>query len=176
LRTHGAENVKWIWSPAGNEGAEAYYPGDDVVDVVGTTVLYDQHFYGDLTPSFSDLAQKRSWLNKFGKPVWIVEFGAGNSNPAYQKQMTSEAITQFLQLGFSALIYLNIADSNIIGPNYAFNNSGDLIKILGLKLQPSSPITETKPPQNSIQNVDMVKSILEPETYTPKTQLLKGSN
>jgi len=41
FRAEGAHNARWVWSPVGNEGLEAYYPGDDVVDYVGVTVLGD---------------------------------------------------------------------------------------------------------------------------------------
>lgn len=29
------KNAKFMWSPKGNEGLDAFYPGDDVVDIVG---------------------------------------------------------------------------------------------------------------------------------------------
>lgn len=39
FRRHGAHNVSWIWAPTvsfpGSASVAAYYPGDDVVDVVG---------------------------------------------------------------------------------------------------------------------------------------------
>ena len=41
FRAEGATNVQWVWSPAGQGNALAYYPGDDVVDYVGLTVLGD---------------------------------------------------------------------------------------------------------------------------------------
>ncbi len=121
-RSHNAGNVKWVWSPAGNDGAEAYYPGDDVVDVVGTTILYDRYWYGDDEPAFSELAHNRDRLFMFHKPVWIAEFGVGTYDIAYQQRLVKDALDNFKGAGYSALVYLNIPDSNIVGPDYHLQN------------------------------------------------------
>ncbi len=118
MQSRKVSNVKWVWSPAGNVGSEAYYPGDDYVDVVGTTVLYDQHWYGENYVTFYDLAQQRFMLQKLGKPVWIVEFGAGNTDKETQARLVREAQKTFETLGFEKLLYLNIEDSNIPGIDY----------------------------------------------------------
>jgi cellulose synthase (UDP-forming) len=125
-RAKGAENVRWVWSPAGNHGAEAYYPGDDVVDVVGTTVLYDKYWYGTHYPSFAEIAESRHWLAGFHKPVWIVEFGAGGADPVFQRALVQDALASYRALGYDALLYLNIIDSNITGPDYRLS-SDDLL-------------------------------------------------
>ena len=93
FREHGATNVKWLWSPAGVKGAEAYYPGDDVVDFIGLTILEDSkwdHGY-DLPPqSFIDLvAPKYDVVQRFEKPVIIAELGV-SGDPQRQRQWLSE--------------------------------------------------------------------------------------
>lgn len=125
LRTLAGPQVRSVWSPAGNPGAEAYYPGDEYVDVIGTTVLYDQYWYGDYRPSFAYLSADRSWLQQYGKPVWIVEFGAGHSDPAYQKELIDDALASYRQFGYSKLIYLNMVDANIVGPDYHLHDVND---------------------------------------------------
>jgi cellulose synthase (UDP-forming) len=125
MRNNGSSNVKFVWSPAGNQGAEAYYPGDKYVDVIGSTVLYDQYWYGNYVPSFQQLASDRVWLQQYNKPVWIVEFGAGKANRDAQKQLINEAVTQYKDLGFSSVVYLNLVDANIIGPDYTLNSIND---------------------------------------------------
>jgi cellulose synthase (UDP-forming) len=125
MRSNGSDNVKFVWSPAGNEGAEAYYPGDQYVDVIGSTVLYDQYWYGEYVPSFNQLASNRLWLQQYNKPVWIVEFGAGKSNRIAQLQLINEAETQYKELGFSSVVYLNLVDANIVGPDYTLNSIND---------------------------------------------------
>jgi cellulose synthase (UDP-forming) len=122
VRTHGANNTKWVWSPAGNTGASGYYPGDDYVDVVGTTILYDRYWSDAYQPSFGELQANRAWLKQFGKPVWIVEFGAGNYYSDFQQQLLRQALSQYSAYGYGALVYLNIADSNIVGPDYRLHS------------------------------------------------------
>ncbi len=132
-RSQGANNLKWVWSPAGNPNAAAYYPGDDVVDVVGTTILYDRFWYSNYHPSFSSLSQMRRWLQSYNKPVWVVEFGAGKSNRQFQDQLIKDAITNFRSLGFSALVYLNIPDANLKEPNYLVSS----LSVFGNSLKPA---------------------------------------
>lgn len=121
-KTSGAQNIKWVWSPAGNPGAEAYYPGDKYVDIVGTTILYDKYWYGDSHPSFNQIAEQRLWLFSFKKPVWVVEFGVGRSDPSFQHDLIKDALANYKKLGFKALIYLNMVDANINGPDYILND------------------------------------------------------
>jgi cellulose synthase/poly-beta-1,6-N-acetylglucosamine synthase-like glycosyltransferase len=118
VRSHGGTQARWVWSPAGNIGSLDYYPGDDVVDVIGTTVLYDQYWYPDFVPSFEDLVQDRMLLQGLGKPVWIAEFGAGRKDPAIQADLISQATSRYQEDGFAKLLYLNAADSNVAGPDY----------------------------------------------------------
>jgi cellulose synthase (UDP-forming) len=153
-RENGAVNTKWVWAPAGNPGAEAYYPGDEYVDVIGTTLLYDRYWLGDHHPSFYELESGRAWLQKFGKPVWIVEFGAGNYDPGFQQQLIREALGEYSKDGYKAIIYLNIVDSNIVGPDYrlhGFTAFGDLFAPpkheVGIKPErlPKSKASPSKP-------------------------------
>lgn len=120
--SRNVKNIKWVWAPAGNTGAEDYYPGDKYVDVVGTTILHDRFWYGASRPDFYQLTKQRLWLFKFDKPVWVVEFGAGHYDPAFQSRLIEDALKSYKKLGFSSLIYLNMVDANINGPDYRLNN------------------------------------------------------
>ncbi len=126
MKIHGAGNIRWVWSPAGNYEAWSYYPGYDVVDVIGTTILYDQYWYGSYRPSFYEIAAPRSWLLEYGKPVWITELGIGNADPLFQEYLTKEAFSEYQTMGYSALIYLNTKDANIAGPVYTLRNKVSL--------------------------------------------------
>jgi endoglucanase len=79
FRAEGADNVRWVWSPVGNAGLEAYYPGDDVVDYVGVTVLGDPGWdanFGLAPQSFAQLLEpKYERLAGYGKPIVVAEFG-----------------------------------------------------------------------------------------------------
>lgn len=133
IRSHNTPYVRWVWSPAGNKGTtEAYYPGDNYVDIVGTTILYDRYWSGDFHPTFAQLSSIRQWLEGYGKPVWITELGVGNSDPAYQARLLGDAVAHYKDYGFSALVYLNIDDANLKIPNYTFSSPLTVSKILGI--------------------------------------------
>ncbi len=122
IRSHGGTQSRWVWSPAGNAGASDYYPGDTYVDVIGTTVLYDKYWYPYEKPNFDFMIEQRKRLLTIGKPVWIAEYGAGAADPVYQNTLITEALSSYQLHGFSALVYLNAADANIMGPDYRLAN------------------------------------------------------
>ena len=122
LKKANPTNVQIVWSPAGNYGAEAYYPGDENVDVVGVTMLYDQYWYGSYVPTFASIASVRDRLKYLGKPVWVVEFGAGRASQYSQHQLIQDALSSYRDLGYDALIYLSMKDANIDGPDYTLDD------------------------------------------------------
>lgn len=81
LRASGATNSEMVWSPTGNPGSTAYYPGSDYVDMVGTTLLvasvWDASEGYSSPPSFEQALQQRySVLAPLGKPIVIAEMAA----------------------------------------------------------------------------------------------------
>jgi len=75
----GAYDVVWVWSPhVSYEGWEWYWPGDDVVDWVGTGVLnYGTVAYWSRWWSFDEIFGRHyETLAAFGKPIMIAEFGS----------------------------------------------------------------------------------------------------
>ncbi len=79
FKQENAGNVIWIWSPHPAYGSfEAYYPGGEYVDWVGSGVLN----YGTVAPwsqwwTFDDIFGKYyPALSAFQKPVMICEFGS----------------------------------------------------------------------------------------------------
>ncbi len=79
FRQEGASNVRFVWSPAGNANALDYYPGSDLVDYVGMTVLGDAGWDAGLglTPqTFDDIVGPRyALLAPLGKPLIVSELG-----------------------------------------------------------------------------------------------------
>lgn len=172
----GVKNTKWVWAPAGNPGAEAYYPGDKYVDVIGTTILHDKYWYGYSRPTFYEIAQQRLWLMNFKKPVWVVEFGAGHTNPEFQNYLINDALDSYKQLGFGALIYLNMVDANINGPNYTLTDT----EVLNIKI-PSTKPTDKKSEDSSkskqdtcdIKNIGQTPPLFKnPYIYVPADKIL----
>ena len=83
FREEGADNVQFLWSAMWlNEWASLYYPGDDVVDMVGTTIL--NHGTVPTVPwaqwqSFDELFRVpyESAL-QWGKPIVLTELGSAD--------------------------------------------------------------------------------------------------
>jgi hypothetical protein len=128
-RTAGADNILWVWSPhVAYEGFEYYYPGDDVVDWVGATVLN----YGDIAYwsewwTFDDIfTRKYERLSQFGKPLMIAEFGTlmagGERAPWFSQALTR--LPQRLPQVKAVLFFHNRRDQTITyqAVNWAFDH------------------------------------------------------
>jgi cellulose synthase (UDP-forming) len=96
FRETGAWNARWVWSPAGESSAASYYPGADVVDYVGLTVLGSEEWdraQGLAPRSFSELLESRyEVVAPFLKPVIIPELGVSGP-PERQKEWLLDAAT-----------------------------------------------------------------------------------
>lgn len=80
LRKAGLGDITWMWSPAGNNNAQSYYPGASFVDVVGLTLLsYDdwhkQYNYGGDGTFMTLFSEKYRNVAGLGKPIIIAELG-----------------------------------------------------------------------------------------------------
>jgi cellulose synthase (UDP-forming) len=112
FRSEGATNVRWVWSPAGQGNALAYYPGDDVVDYVGLTTLGDARWDAELgfepRQTMADILRPRyDAVKGTQKPIIIAELGVSGT-AAEQRAWLSEAaraLSEFPQL--QALVYFN---------------------------------------------------------------------
>ncbi|MDD3679406.1 MAG: glycosyltransferase [Candidatus Shapirobacteria bacterium] len=96
----GVRNVYWVWSPAGNTGAEEYYPGDDYVDYIAVTVLADYQW--DQQAGFSSLrsfgtllTEKYRLSEEFDKLLIAVEVGVSTASEDEKRQWLSEARESF---------------------------------------------------------------------------------
>ncbi|WP_306144532.1 glycoside hydrolase family 26 protein [Roseibium sp. MMSF_3412] len=74
-----APDAGFMWSPKGEEGLQAYYPGDDYADVVGLSIFglqqWDKDKFGG-DRSFSEtLSPAYDRVVGFGKPVYVAELG-----------------------------------------------------------------------------------------------------
>jgi cellulose synthase (UDP-forming) len=80
-RATGAANLSYVWSPGGDPGLQDYWPGADVVDYAGTTVLgfaeWDVAQGAGRPATFRELFDPRyRLLQAYGKPVLVCEFAA----------------------------------------------------------------------------------------------------
>jgi beta-mannanase len=69
----------FMWSPKGNEGLDAYYPGDEYVDVVGLSVFglqqRDRDELGRDRTFAETLAPAYHRVEAFNKPIVVAELG-----------------------------------------------------------------------------------------------------
>jgi hypothetical protein len=116
-RVHGifqkmeATNVLWVWSPhISMPWLEAYYPGDEWVDWIGTAVLN----YGDAATwsrwwTFDQIFGKSyPSLLAFGKPIMIAEFGtltSGGNAPGWYAAAFRDIETKYPSI--KAIVFFN---------------------------------------------------------------------
>ena len=109
-----APNVAFMWSPKGNDNLGDYYPGDDVVDVVGLSVFglqANDHFEAGRDRAFSELV-RAGYLEaaKFGKPVYVAEVGY-SGDAAYVESWASELLSALPQFPLlQGVVYFNDRD------------------------------------------------------------------
>lgn len=74
-----APRARFMWSPKGDKGLAAYYPGDDVVDDIGLSIFALQQFDRDHfgRDRFFEERLKDSYdrVLPFHKPIFVAELG-----------------------------------------------------------------------------------------------------
>ena len=112
FRAEGVTNARWVWSPAGQGNALAYYPGDDVVDYVGLTVLGDAGWDAELgyepRQSMADILRPRyNTVEATQKPLIIAELGVSGTaaEQAGWLNAAAGALGEFPRL--EAIVYFN---------------------------------------------------------------------
>jgi cellulose synthase (UDP-forming) len=114
FRAEGADNAQFVWSPAGSPGADAYYPGDDMVDYIGVTVLGDAEWDAasrEATRSFVDLFGPRyAMLAGHAKPVIVAELGVSGTSDR-QAEWLAQASQSFADYPLlRGVVYFNAAN------------------------------------------------------------------
>jgi len=90
--------IRIMWSPLGEPGMEAYYPGDDYVDIVGISVFglqaWDQAKFGH-DRSYTEVLEPRyKRAAAFGKPVVVAELGYSGSQAYVDSWENSVRVTR----------------------------------------------------------------------------------
>lgn len=106
-----ANNIAYVWSPAGDRDLARYWPGEQFVDCVGLSVLEfagSDRDYHQTTRSFHDqMAEKYTRVARYKKPVVISECGVTGSEE-YQLSWLSGALQDLGRYPLlKALIYFN---------------------------------------------------------------------
>jgi beta-mannanase len=112
-----APNVAFMWSPRGDANLGAYYPGDDVVDVIGLSVFglqardhqltgHDLTFADLLLPGYRQAA-------RFGKPIYVAEMGY-SGDTAYVGQWAATVLEKRAEFPLlKGVVYFD--DRDVIG-------------------------------------------------------------
>ncbi|MEK9201030.1 MAG: glycosyl hydrolase [Patescibacteria group bacterium] len=105
----------YVWSPAGEENSESYWPGHEYVDYVGLSIYhlpeYEKKTYGR-TQSFLDLfTPKYNRVKQFDKPIILAEFGVIGEK-SYQIGWLHQALTDLTAYpDVKTLVYFNAKDT-----------------------------------------------------------------
>jgi beta-mannanase len=117
-RQLGITNILWVWSPAGNRNAASYWPGEDVVDLVGLSIYATPEWHpqkSNQLPSFKLLLQEKYWLvKKWHKPAILAEVGV-NASPEQQERWLRDAMNQLGGFpGIVGWVYFNQIQPTIV--------------------------------------------------------------
>jgi endoglucanase len=129
-----APNIKFMWSPGGNVGAEKYYPGDKYVDYVGFSAYsypeYEMYWYKKTLSIDYIIADRYNRLERFKKPMLAAEFGIAGDDAT--KKNNFKEIQRIAMSGkyplMQGVIIFNYKDvswlpGKIPDPNFYTHNS-----------------------------------------------------
>jgi cellulose synthase (UDP-forming) len=115
-KREGANNLIWVWSPAGFMEAKHYWPGSEYVDLIGVSIYATREWSKDNTlPSFESLMSDKYWFSSYyNKPIIAVEVGV-NGSEAEKRQWLDAAISslnKFPQL--KGWVYFNQEQPDLV--------------------------------------------------------------
>ncbi len=105
------KTAKYMWSPKGNEGLQAFYPGNDVVDLIGLSVFgleqYDRDKTGRDQTFAEHLAPGYARVAGYGKPIMVAELGY-EGDDSFVRNWAESVTKRYPQFpALSAVIYFN---------------------------------------------------------------------
>jgi beta-mannanase len=114
-------NAQFIWSPSGGLDSEKYYPGSDVVDSIGVTMLATEEWLGsEELPSFASMMVRSSVLaSELGKPFIVCELGVSRRDSAAKQRWVTEArsnLDRFPQL--AGVVYFDDRQPESLVPDW----------------------------------------------------------
>ncbi|MBB3407844.1 endoglucanase [Rhizobium sp. BK316] len=109
-----APGTKLMWSPKGEPGLNAYYPGDNYVDFVGLSVFgleaYDKIAHNGPRTFTEALKPGYDLVAQYGKPVWVAELGYEGSDNYIKPWMDTAATKQSDFPELQEVVYFNDRD------------------------------------------------------------------
>lgn len=119
-------NIRWVWSPAGNENATQYWPGKDYANYIGLSIFHYPEYemkHWNSTYSLRELFEpKYNRLKNLGRPIIIAELGVSGS--LYDQhnwlKKAQEEMGRFLLL--RGVVYFNDSEKNSWDPSLPLPN------------------------------------------------------
>lgn len=109
------KNVQYMWSPKGSIGKhDAFYPGDEFVDVIGVTLFgfqdYDKKYFNRNRGFVETFSSTYNAVQGYGKPIWVAEF-AYNGDAKYVASWQEESLLRHREFpNLSAVVYFNLPE------------------------------------------------------------------
>lgn len=107
-----APQASFMWSPKGEEGLQAYYPGDEYVDVIGLSIFgleqWDLDKYGRERSFAEVLKPAYDRVVPFNKPIVVAELGVVGGQVYVNNWMAESrdgALPEFPEL--TSVVYFN---------------------------------------------------------------------
>jgi hypothetical protein len=126
----GADNARWVWTPTtwhfitGN--APAFFPGDDVVDVIGADGYLWSPCQGPPESAVAVFGDFLEWAEARPQPIVIAEWGADDAGT--KSQFVSEMHSLGSQVeNLLALIVFDAVDPGGRGCNWRIDSSQDAL-------------------------------------------------
>lgn len=112
-----APKARFMWSPKGDEGLEAYYPGDDVVDDIGLSIFdlqkFDQDKFGRDRFFAERVKPGYDRVVGFNKPIYVAELGY-IGDLAFVQRWAKESLLKYPE--FPGLIGVAYFDDKEVSP------------------------------------------------------------
>ncbi|MDV4161711.1 MULTISPECIES: glycoside hydrolase family 26 protein [Rhizobium] len=109
-----APGTELMWSPKGEPGLQAYYPGDDYVDLIGLSVFglqrYDELAHNEHRTFSEALKQGYDLVAGYGKPIWVAELGYEGGDAYIRPWIETATLKQNAFPNLQEVVYFNDRD------------------------------------------------------------------
>ncbi len=109
--------VDFMWSPAGREGLDKFYPGSEYVDVIGLSTYgypeYEEKALGKKYNFQDHFNSRYDRVAGFGKDIYLAEFGVAGTNEYKAKWLKSASesiLDPFKYPNLRGVVYFNYYD------------------------------------------------------------------
>ena len=112
-----APNALFVWSPKGERGLDAFYPGDEFVDLIGISIFgmeaWEVSYYGKTRSATENVWEKYQRVSKYNKPIVVAELGISGA-PSYTREWIAEFSRKIRAFSLvRAVVYFNDREPHV---------------------------------------------------------------